>query len=178
MIERLEAGAPFPVMTVPRLGGGQLALGEPEGSHDWQLIAVYRGKHCPLCTRFLTELNESLPELNALGVDVIAVSGDPEVKAQEQCGPLDLKYEVGYDLSIKQMQELGLFISHPRSPEETDQPFAEPGTFIVNGQGLLQVVSLSNIPFVRPSLPSLIMGLGFIRDPKNNYPIRGTWSEA
>ncbi|MEC8226936.1 MAG: thioredoxin peroxidase, partial [Pseudomonadota bacterium] len=28
-------------------------------------------------------------------------------------------------------------------------------------------------PFVRPDLATLVSGLNWIRDPKNNYPIRG-----
>ena len=73
------------------------------------------------------------------------------------------------------MKELGLYISHPRSAEEHDRPFAEPGLFVVNSEGLIQVVNISNAPFARPDLSSLVMGLTFIRDPENNYPIRGTY---
>ena len=71
------------------------------------------------------------------------------------------------------MKDLGLYISHPRSPEETDHPFAEPGVFVINESGTVQVVDISNNPFVRPSLKSLVSGLGWIRS--NTYPIRGTY---
>ena len=71
------------------------------------------------------------------------------------------------------MQQLGLYISDPRSPKETDHPFAEPGLFVVNVQGTLQVVDISNNPFVRPDLKTLVSGLKWIRNPDNNYPIRG-----
>lgn len=72
------------------------------------------------------------------------------------------------------MQQLGLYISHPRSAQETDHPFAEPGLFVVNEKGQVQVLDISNGPFVRPELGILLSGLGFIRNPENNYPIRGT----
>jgi len=32
---------------------------------------------------------------------------------------------------------------------------------------------ISNNPFVRPELQALVNGLGWIRDPDNNYPVRG-----
>jgi hypothetical protein len=43
----------------------------------------------------------------------------------------------------------------------------------VNSEGKLHVVDISNNPFVRPELQSLISGLDWIRNPANNYPIRG-----
>ena len=61
-----------------------------------------------------------------------------------------------------------------RSEQETDHNFAEPGLFVVNEHGNLHVVDISNNPFVRPELGALSRGLAWIRNPDNNYPIRGT----
>ena len=174
--QKLASGALFPNITVPKLGGGEITLGKPAAPNDWQLVIAYRGKHCPLCTRFLTELNDSLSAFSDLKVDVVAVSADPVEKAQAQIEPLAVGYSVGYDLSLEQMTELGLYISNPRSPEETDRPFAEPGAFVINDKGEIQLIDISNAPFLRPHLPSVLAGLGFIRNPENNYPIRGTHS--
>ncbi len=44
----------------------------------------------------------------------------------------------------------------------------------MNGEGKLQVVDISNAPFARPALSSMLMGLNFIKNPANNYPVRGT----
>jgi len=41
------------------------------------------------------------------------------------------------------MKSLGLYVSEPRSEQETDRPFAEPGVFVVNADGLLQVLDIS-----------------------------------
>lgn len=172
--EKQKAGAVFPTMTVPRLGGGSLVLGQPENGHDWQLIVVYRGKHCPLCTSYLRDLDTHLADFNALGVDVVAVSADPIEKAQAQMDLVSPNFAVGYDLSVDQMRKLGVYISAPRSPEETDRPFSEPGLFVVNAGGTLQLTDISNAPFVRPELAKLVDGIRFIRNPENNYPIRGT----
>jgi peroxiredoxin len=175
-VYKLVAGATFPEVTVPRLGGGELELGSPSDGRDWQMVVVYRGKHCPLCARYLTQLKDMVNDFHAIGVDVVATSADPETRAATNIADLGITLPVGYDLSIEQMQQLGLYISHPRSPQETDRPFAEPGLFVVNDAGTLQIVDISNAPFVRPELKSLLDGLIFIRDPKNNYPIRGTFS--
>lgn len=172
--QKTTAGADFPEINVGRLGGGNLALGAPQGGHDWQMVVVYRGKHCPMCTTYLKELETLLPEFHALGVDVVAVSADPEDKASDQIALVQPSFPVGYDLSLDQMHELGLYVSDPRSPEENDRPFAEPGIFVVNADGQVQVTDISNAPFARPDLNTLLGGLRFIRNPENNYPIRGT----
>ena len=63
-------------------------------------------------------------------------------------------------------------MSSPRSPNETDRNFAEPAIFVLNPQGRVQIVDLSNAPFVRPDLKALLGGLRYIT--ANDYPVRGT----
>ena len=106
------------------------------------------------------------------GVDVVIASGDLEEKARamaDECAPT---LPMGYGLSIAQMMALGLYVSDPRSPKETDRPFAEPGLFVINDQGTIQMVDVSNAPFLRPDLDKVLSGITFIR--ANDYPIRGT----
>lgn len=167
-------GKPFPKTRVQKFGGGEIDLGKPSDGRDWQMVIVYRGKHCPLCTKYLTALNAKIPGLNEIGIDVVAVSADPENKVETQMNLVKPAYPVGYGLTIDQMKTLGVYISDPRSEQETDRPFAEPGLFIINGDGNLHMTDISNAPFSRPDLDSLVSGLAWIRNPENNYPIRGT----
>ncbi|KIN64588.1 Thioredoxin peroxidase [Sulfitobacter noctilucicola] len=172
----LAAGSEFPNIEVPKLGGGTLVLGAPQGGHDWKLVVVYRGLHCPICKKYLAQLDDLTADFADLGVDVVAVSGDGEEKARSMVDEKELKLPLGYGLTISQMNELGLYISDPRSPQETDQPFAEPGLFVVNGEGKIQIIDISNAPFARPDLSSLVNGVKFVRE--NDYPIRGTHKPA
>lgn len=171
MNKKLNAGERLPEITVPRLGGAELRLGEAVDDHDWQIVVIYRGKHCPICKTYLTELERMAPEFAKSGVGVIAVSSDPEDRARSFTDEIGVSFPVGYDLTVDQMHRLGLYVSEPRSEKETDRPFAEPGVFVINADGLIQVVDISNAPFARPDLAGLAKGLKFIRD--NNYPIRG-----
>jgi peroxiredoxin len=109
-----------------------------------------------------------------LGVDVVAVSGDPEQKARAMADEKELSITVGYDLSVDEMNTLGLYVSEPRSPQETDRPFAEPGLFVINDKGTIQIIDVANAPFARPELQGIANGIKFIRG--NDYPIRGTLS--
>ena len=55
---------------IPQLGGGELALGSLQGDRDWQMVVVYRDKHCPLCTNYRKKQNTLLPKFHALGADM------------------------------------------------------------------------------------------------------------
>ena len=172
---KFKAGDLFPVITLATLDGEQITLGKPQAGADWRMVVVYRGKHCPLCTRYLNQLETLKDDFLKLGVDIVAVSADSQSQASEHMADLNVSYPIAYGLSVDQMQQLGLYISHPRSTQETDHPFAEPGLFVINEKGQVQVLDISNGPFVRPELDVLLSGLGFIRNPDNNYPIRGTY---
>jgi peroxiredoxin len=166
---KLPAGAPFPRVTWPTVGGGTLDIAAMPG---WRLLAVYRGKHCPLCKRYFKTLDGLLEEFKAAGVAVAAVSADPEEKAQADVAEQGWRMPVGYGMTLDDMQALGLYISDPRSPQETDRPFAEPGLFLVNPQGNVQIVDISNAPFSRPDLQMILNGAKIIME--RNYPVRGT----
>ena len=67
------------------LQGGRIELGAPTGK--WQLIVVYRGKHCPVSKNYLASLQQIYYELDELGVEVIAVSGDGRERAESFVSP-------------------------------------------------------------------------------------------
>lgn len=171
--QKLHPGSDFPKIEVTLLNGETKTLGQAEAHLDWQMVVVYRGQHCPLCTRYLNELKEFKDALANTGVDLIAVSADSKAQLEGHLERLDINFPIAYGLTLEQMTNLGLYVSDPRSPQETDHPFAEPGLFVINAQGQVHVVDISNNPFVRPQLQALTNGLKWIRDPSNHYPIRG-----
>ncbi len=172
---KIEAGAAFPEMLARDLDGNRVDIGKPADSEKWKMIVVYRGWHCPICTQYLNELEHYKQDLADAGVEVVAVSADTQSQLEEYKEKLDVSYPLYWGLSIEQLQQLGLYISHPRSEQETDHPFPEPGLFVINENGQAHVVDIANNPFVRPNLERLVSGLKWIKDPQNNYPIRGTY---
>ncbi len=169
MSHKPTAGAALPRVTVPALDGGSLTLG---GGGGWQMIVVYRGKHCPLCRRYLGTLEGLKEAYGEQGIKLTLVSADPREKAEATKAEWGLTLPLGYDLSVEQMKQLGLYVSAPRSPQETDRPFAEPGVFVVNPAGGLQIVDIANAPFARPDLEALLDGITFVKG--KDYPVRGT----
>jgi len=165
----IKPGIPTPEINLPTADGGQVQLG---GKGEWQVAVVYRGRHCPLCRKYLKGLDSLLGAFHEAGAEVIAVSGDPRERAREEAAEEKWRFPVACELSQDQMRKLGLYISEPRSPQETDRPFPEPGLFVTNPEGLLQIVDISNAPFARPDLQGVLSGLKLIQD--KDYPIRGT----
>jgi peroxiredoxin len=170
MTTKLRAGSTFPEITLPAAGGGEIRLGGERP--DWQLIVVYRGAHCPICRKYLGQLETLRADFEAAGAGIVAVSGDPEEKAGSIPAEWGVSLPIAHGLSIEQMRALGLYVSEPRSPQETDRPFPEPGLFLLTPSGRIQVVDISNAPFARPDLEGILNGFKFIRE--KDYPIRGT----
>ncbi len=169
MSEKLQAGSMLPTISLPKVGGGELQIG---GTGGWKMLVVYRGKHCPICRSYLKTLGGLLEQFQQAGTEVMVVSADPKEKAEAEAGDEGWRFPVGYDLSQDQMRALCLYISEPRSPQETDRPFPEPALFITNPEGKLQIIDVSNAPFARPELNSVLSGLKFVQE--KHYPIRGT----
>ena len=181
---KLTAGNAFPQISATMLDGNSVELGKPHsGDGDlpaWQMVVLYRGQHCPMCTEYLNHLKDYIEDLAAINIDVLAVSADSKEQLESHLNRTDKhhiespNFPMAYGLSQNDLEALGAYISLPRSPKETDHNFAEPALFIVNEDGNLHVVEYSNNPFVRADLATLIRGLKWIRNPDNNYPIRGT----
>ena len=173
---KLHAGVNFQSLPVHDMNGTSVDISKPTGDADWQMVTVYRGRHCPMCTKFLNSLAGFRQRLLDIGIDIAAVSADNKEQLSDHLERLDVNFPVYYGLTLEQMQDLGLYISVPRSEKETDHNFAEPGLFVINSDSRLQVVDLSNNPFARPDLEVFVSGLEWIRKPENNYPIRGTFA--
>ncbi len=169
MKNRPQPGRALPNIRLPLASGGEFVLGEKRAG--WLLAIVYRGRHCPRCKPYLSKLQKLLPDLAALGVEVLAVSADPLERASADVEEFGWTFPVGYDLSLDGMRALGVYISNPNGPQETDRPFAEPAVFVVRPDGLLQIVGLSNAASCRPDLELLIDGIKGIQS--RGLPIRG-----
>ncbi|MEP1422498.1 MAG: redoxin domain-containing protein [Erythrobacter sp.] len=173
-ITPLVPGSTFPEITVPQLGGGEMTLGSAGGDHDWQLVIVYRGKHCPVCTGYLQQFEKRRAEFDELGIELVAVSSDSEDRASDQIVQVKSTYRVGYGLSVDQMKQMGLMISGPHNGKDVAGPFAEPGLFVVDQDRNLRVMDISNVPFARPDINTLLLGLNFVRKKMNDgYAVSG-----
>ena len=168
--QKLHPGQHVSPMHFKRLDGPDYQFG---GTGTWQILFAYRGRHCPICKGYLGKIKQRLEKFEALGVNVAALSADSEAQARETFDAVKPGFPLLYGIDVPMMQELGLYISEPRSAIETDHRFPEPGLFVINPAGTLQIVDISNAPFARPDLEVLLGGIEFAIT--NAYPIRGTY---
>jgi peroxiredoxin len=171
----LSPRQPVPELELPLAGGGRWRLSEQQPEH-FTLIVVYRGLHCPICSGYLRDLNRKLPKFAGLGVDVIAVTNDPEDRAERAKAEWDVDdLSIGYDLDLNVARDWGLYISSGRGMtsagvEETPY-FVEPGLFLVRTDGTLYFASVQTMPFARPNFSEVLQALDFVLN--NDYPARG-----
>jgi peroxiredoxin len=166
---KLHPGQPFAPVTFKQLGGGEFTFGAPGG---WQALFVIRGQHCPICKSYLSEIEQRREAMASLGVSVAAVSADSEAQTRITADAAKVNFPLLYGMDEATMHQLGLFVSEPRSDQETDHRFPEPALFVVNPQGVLHLIDIANAPFLRLDLDLMVRGLGFIIE--KAYPIRGT----
>ena len=69
-----------PALSVPTLAHGTYTLNAP-APEKFTLVVFYRGLHCPICGRYLADLDRKLGEFAKRGVSVVVISSDEEARA-------------------------------------------------------------------------------------------------
>ena len=170
MSEKPRSGEAFLSFSLDRSGDGTVTIG---GKRDrWQLVVVYRGRHCQLAKPFLARLNDMTADFAARGIDVAAISADPADRAEADVKEFGWTFEVGFGLAPETMRAMGLYISEPRYALETDGPYAEPALFALSPGGTAEIIDISNAPFSLPELGGILAGIAFIQN--RDYAAGGT----
>jgi peroxiredoxin len=175
---RLLPRYPVPALNVPLMSGGRFVLGaSPARAFD--MVVFYRGLHCPICTKYLLELERLAPEFASRGVQVVAVSSDSEERAREMAQKIGAKsLPFGFRLSLRSARQWGLYISTSRGKTSIgiDEPalFSEPGVFLVRPDGTLYYGAVQTMPFARPQFQDLLGGVDFAL--AKDYPARGEYT--
>ena len=91
---KIHAGANFPALPANNENDEFVDVSKPTGDADWQMVVVYRGRHCPLCTKFLNKLADYRQRLLDIGVDIAAVSADSKAQLREHKSRLEVNFPV------------------------------------------------------------------------------------
>lgn len=171
---------PVPALNIPLVGGERYVLGATPAT-TFDLVVFYRGLHCPICAKYLMELERLMPEFEKRGVQVVAVSSDNAERAQAMADKIKAEHlRVGYDLKLQSARQWGLYISTSRGQTSIgiEEPalFSEPGVFIVRPDGTLYYGSTQTMPFARPQFQDLLGAIDFAV--AKDYPARGEYTGA
>lgn len=149
----LPVGAQAPDFRLPN------AFGEPVQLSDLLangpvVLTFYRGAWCPYCNLELRTLRQALPQIEAQGAAVVAVTPQLPNKSREQIEDDGYSFEVLSDLDDRVMQAYDLFFE---VPEELDTVYKNrlgldlaefngpdravlpvPATFVIDGNGVIR----------------------------------------
>lgn len=164
-----------PQLTVDVVGGGTWTLNDP-APEQFTMLVFYRGLHCPICRRTLSDLNRRVAAFAERGVDVIALSTDTAERAGEAVRTWELdRLRVGYGLTPEACRRWGLYLSSSRGRTSLGitEPdvFNEPGLFLIRPDGTLYAASIQTMPFARPSFADVLGAIDYVV--ANDYPARG-----
>lgn len=166
---------PVPPLDLPLVGGGTWSLAE-QTPENFTMVVFYRGLHCPICSRYLADLNRKAGKFAELGVNVVVASSDDAergAKAKEEWG-LDA-LDVAYGVSLEKGREWGLYVSTSigKTSVGVVEPdmFIEPGLFVIRPDGTLYFGTVQTMPFARPSFAEVLGAIGTVIE--RNYPARG-----
>ncbi|MBU1253576.1 peroxiredoxin-like family protein [Qipengyuania sp. DY56-A-20] len=137
------------------------------------MLVFYRGSHCPICKRYLTQLGGRLEEFTRRGINVFAVSMDSPERAASAHKEWDTRdLPLAHSLSEDQARQWGLFLSQARPDSEEPEVFSEPALFLLKPDRSVYFEVVQSAPFTRPDLDQLLESVDFIA--KQDYPTRGT----
>lgn len=137
---------------------------------NFTLLVVYRGKHCPICKKYLQTIQKHLNAFTEKGVNVIAISSDSEKRAKATYDEWNVNdLPIGYNFPVAEAREWGLYIS--KGIKEEPSEFIEPALFIIRPDQTLYASSIQTMPFARPEIEVLLKSIDFIL--KEEYPARG-----
>ncbi len=169
---------PVPNVVVETLDGDRFDLHAATPA-TFSLIAFYRGLHCPVCAKYLMELERLAPDFAERGVASIAISSDTRERAEAMATKVRARtLRFGYGLPLDVARQWGLYISASRGTTSIgiEEPalFAEPGLFIMRPDNTLYYGAVQTMPFARPLFSELLDAVDFVL--KNNYPARGEYT--
>lgn len=159
-----------PELNIPLLSGEDWSLSD-QHPQNFTLVVFYRGLHCPICKKYLQQLESLLPQFQEKGTEVIAVSMDTEKRARLS----RIKWEIpnlklGYQLSRSSAQDWGLYLS-AGVKEGEPEVFSEPGLFLIDKEQKVYYAAINSNPWGRPYLASFVKAVDYIISA--NYPARG-----
>jgi peroxiredoxin len=113
LIEPLGKGEPAPRFIVETVDGEAFDF-DPQKLERPVVILTFRGGWCPFCNMYLSDMRHVIPEIRAMGVDVLFLSGDrsellyDSLKMETQEDIADLDYTILSDADAQASIALGI----------------------------------------------------------------------
>jgi alkyl hydroperoxide reductase subunit AhpC len=167
-----------PSLNLPLTTGDRYVGGQQPGER-FDLLVFYRGLHCPICAKYLLELERLGEDFQKRGVRIIAISSDEVSRGQAMADKVQARLiEFAYGLDLGMARQWGLYISASKGKTSIglEEPalFSEPGVFLIKPDQTLYYGSTQTMPFARPSFSDLLAAVDFAI--QKDYPARGEYT--
>lgn len=145
----LKAGDRLPTFTLPNATGQSINIQDLLNNGP-VVISFYRGGWCPYCNLELRALQQALPEIQAQGASLVAISPETPDNSLSTAEKHSLAFEVLSDAQNQVARQFGLVFTVPEALREVYQSFGIdlpasngddsfelplPATYIVNTDG-------------------------------------------
>ncbi|KAL3467925.1 thioredoxin-like protein [Aspergillus heterothallicus] len=154
----IQPGQKFPFFTLPSATGTPVSSSTLLAENKALLISFYRGEWCPFCNLELRALQARLPEFQALGVNLVAISPQLPDASLSVAKKNALQFPVLSDVGNQLAWELGIVWKQPQAFGEIFKGFGIdwagsygegqedllevpiPATILVGGDGVVREV--------------------------------------
>ncbi len=152
----LNNGDAFPKLTVPAVGGGEIALPDVFAG-AWGVVIVYRGAWCPFCNAQLAGFAAEKDALDGLGVRVVALSVDDEATSAATAAKNHLQFPVGHSADADAVRAAtGAFVNP--SPH-----YLQPAGFVLSPDGTVKAAVYATSAIGRMLAKDVVGFVGYLK---------------
>ncbi|AFY71710.1 alkyl hydroperoxide reductase/ Thiol specific antioxidant/ Mal allergen [Thalassoporum mexicanum PCC 7367] len=168
----LKVGDRIPAFSLPNIAGEEVKISDFL-TKGLTIISFYRGGWCPYCNMELRALQQYLPQFQALGAELVAITPETPDNSLTTTEKNELSFAVLSDVGNKIARQFGLVFVLPeylRSVYEKfgidlpayngDQTFElpVPATYVVDREGKI-IHAYANIDYTQRLDPEVILGV-------------------
>ncbi|MDH3577345.1 MAG: AhpC/TSA family protein [Gammaproteobacteria bacterium] len=185
-IQPLGPGDAAPRFTVETVGNERFDF-DPRSLQRPAILIAFRGGWCPYCNMHLSELRHAIPEISAMGIDVLFLSGDrselliSSLERETQDHIDGLGYTILSDANAQAAIALGIAFKAPdrtlkRRHEKGDDiegssmvrhgVLPVPAVFVVDREGMITFAYANPDYKIRLSSDELLAAAGAIATPE------------
>ena len=152
----LNNGDAFPKLTVPAVGGGEIALPDVFAG-AWGVVIVYRGAWCPFCNAQLAGFAAEKDALDGLGVRVVALSVDDEATSAATAAKNHLLFPVGHSANADAVRAAtGAFVNP--TPH-----YLQPAGFVLGPDGTVKAAVYATSAIGRMLAKDVVGFVGYLK---------------
>lgn len=177
----LKVGTSVPVFALPNIRSEQVNL-QPLLDQGPVVLSFYRGGWCPYCNLELRALAQALPEIEAQGAQLVAISPETPDRAQTTSENNDLGFEVLSDAGNRIARMFGLVftlaeelrpiytsfgIDVPAYNGDDSFELPMPGTYVIGSDGII-LHAFVNADYTKRIEPSEVIRI--LRENQEGHP--------